>query len=237
MNSPPAKSPSVVPPLARTPLYHWHERNGARIGEWDGWQVAEVFTDIEKELAAAKKGLAIADISAFPKINFLGAGIPDVTRNLTGDGRAGQPLGVDEATADPSVLVCRLKEDQLLVMALTTSRAGLEKLVATLDSAVVRHDMTSAYAGVWIVGPYTESSLGQLTHHDVGSMPAGSCAETGLAGVPAILIRPPKLAVSSLQVLVPWDVAEYVWETLFVSCRKSNISPIGMEALEELMQS
>src|SRR5438128_34124 len=132
MNSPPAKSPSVVPPLARTPLYHWHERNGARMGEWDGWQVAEVFTDIEKELAAAKKGLAIADISAFPKINFLGAGIPDVTQKLTGDGRAGQPLGVGAATADPSVLACRLKEDQLLVMALTTSRAGLEKLAATL---------------------------------------------------------------------------------------------------------
>src|SRR5262249_27064903 len=125
MNSRPANSPSAAPPLARTPLHHWHERNGARLGEWDGWQVAEAYTGAEKETAAAKTGLAIADISAFAKLNFLGTGIPAMTRLLTGESRACQPLGVAASTADPSVLACRLKEDQLLVMALTTNRAGL----------------------------------------------------------------------------------------------------------------
>jgi aminomethyltransferase len=237
MNSRSANSPSAAPPLARTPLYHWHERNGARLGEWDSWQVAEAYAGHEKELAAAKTGLAIADISAFPKLNFLGTGVPELTQTLTGDSRAAQPLGVAASTADPSILACRLKEDQLLVIALTTNRAGLENIMAgTGPESVIRQDVTSAYAGLWLIGPNTESALRQVTHHDVASMPVGSCAETGLAGVPVILIRPPKLSVPSMQVLVAWDVAEYVWETVLDSGRKSSISPMGMEGLEELMQ-
>jgi glycine cleavage system aminomethyltransferase T len=237
MNSRPNISPSVVPPLARTPLYHWHERNGARIGERDGWQVAEVFAGVEQEVAAARKNLAIADVSAFAKISLLGAGVPDLTRTLAGNSRAEQPLGVAPLPADPSLLACRLKQDHLLVMALTTDRSGVDGLIGPgPGESVIQHDVTSAYAAIWLIGPNCDMALRQMTHHDVASMPVGSCAETGLAAVPAILIRPPKLSLPSVQVLVPWDVAEYVWETFVVSGRKRNIAPLGMEALDELLQ-
>ncbi len=237
MNPGPANSPSSIPPSARTPLSHWHEQIGARIGERDGWQVAEVFTGVDQEVAAARKNLAIADISAFAKVNLLGAGVADLTRTLAGNSRAEQPRGVAALPADPSLLACRLKQDQLLVMALTTDRSGVDGLIGPgPGESVIQHDMTSAYAAIWLIGPNSDLALRQMTHHDVASMPVGSCAETGLAAVPAILIRPPKLSVPSVQVLVPWDVAEYVWETFVDSSRKRNIAPLGMEALDALLQ-
>ena len=252
MNSPSATPPTAVPPLARTPLYHWHERNGARLGEWDGWQVAEVYTEVDKEVAAAKRTVAIADISAFAKISLLGpsqvAGtlrVPEPRHTECASyggggidqGSATQPLGVAASPADPSLLTCQLKEDQLLLMALTTNRAGLEKLLATVSPGVIQHDVTSAYAGLWLIGPEADAVLRRLTHHNIAALAAGSCAETGLAGVPAILIRPPKLSIPSMQVLFAWDVAEFVWEAVVETGRKWDIALLGMEGLEEIMQS
>jgi glycine cleavage system aminomethyltransferase T len=246
MNPSAANSPSAVPPLARTPLYHWHERNGARLGEWEGWQVAEVYTEVDKEVTAAKRTVAIADISAFAKISLLGVS-PGGTGGGTGvspvftfdqpDTGPTQPHGVAASTADPSILVCRLKEDQLLLMALTTNRAGLEKLLATASPGVIQHDVTSAYAGLWLIGPEADAVLRRLTHHNIAAMAAGSCAETGLVGVPAFLIRPPKLSIPSMQVLFAWDVAEFVWEAVVETGRKWDIALLGMEGLEEIMQS
>jgi len=62
------------------------------------------------------------------------------------------------------------------------------------------------------------------------------CAATGLAGVPAILVRPPTSAISSMRILVGWDVAEYVWEEIFRAGQPWTISPLGVDALDLLNQ-
>jgi hypothetical protein len=76
--------------------------------------------------------------------------------------------------------------------------------------------------------------LARLTALDVGpvALPPGSCTETGLAGVHALLVRPPGLSIPSMLVLIAPDVAEYVWERVF-GCGVAII-PLGLAGVEEL---
>jgi len=53
--------------------------------------------------------------------------------------------------------------------------------------------------------------------------------------VPAILVRPPSPALSSMRILTGWDVAEYVWEKLFRVGQTWQMIPLGLDALDVLL--
>jgi glycine cleavage system aminomethyltransferase T len=139
--------------------------------------------------------------------------------------------------ADPSVLICHLQSDQLLLLAGPSSKIRLDQLLSKAGKtpSVIQIDMTSAFAAFWLFGPHVNDVLRRVAHHDVAAMPPGSCAATGLAGVPAILVRPPTSAISSMRILVGWDVAEYVWEEFLRAGQPWNISPLGMDGLDLLL--
>jgi glycine cleavage system aminomethyltransferase T len=228
----------LSPPRHRIPLHHWHAGRGARFTDQGGWHLPAVYSTTERETAAARTGLALADISAFAKLGLLGPGVPALAHALTGDGRAAKPRAVAALDAGGRLLACRLTDDQLLLLASTTDPGVFDRRLADLpaDPTVVRSEETSAQAGFCLVGFSIEKLLRRLTSLDVapGALPPGSCAETGLAGVPALLVRPPESEPPSLRVHVGWDVAEYVWERVLDAGRSQEIMPVGLEALRSL---
>jgi glycine cleavage system aminomethyltransferase T len=193
---------------------------------------------MDAEVQAARTGLGLADISAFTKISLLGPGVAAAAQALAGDGPAVRPRGVAALNAGGRLLACRLTDEHLLLLASTTDPAAFDKRLADLPAgpAVVRSEATSARAGFCLVGYAIEKILSRLTSLDVSpaALPPSSCAETGLAGVQALLVRPPEAEPACLRVFVAWDVAEYVWECLLDAGRSEEIVPVGMEALRAL---
>src|SRR5579884_1571322 len=116
---------TVSAPLARTSLHHWHTSHGARLVDRDGWQVPAVYTDVERETAAARTGLGVADVSAFAKTSLLGPGVAEVVPHLVGPGRADRPCTAAPLHAGSPGLACRLTADSLLLLASTTDPAPL----------------------------------------------------------------------------------------------------------------
>jgi sarcosine oxidase subunit alpha len=98
---------------------------------------------------------------------------------------------------------------------------------------VVRTDVTSAYAAFEVFGPRLDELLRRLTHLDLrpASFPVSSCAETALAGVEALLVRPADRSPPGVLIYVAWDLGEYVWERLVEAGRDVPITPVGLEAL------
>jgi sarcosine oxidase gamma subunit len=88
-----------------------------------------------------------------------------------------------------------------------------------------------------LLGAAAEKVLSHLTALDVrrSAFPPGSCAETSLVGVHALLIRPPEKHGDAMYVTVGWDVAEYVWEQFLSAGRSHGIEPVGLEAWHRLM--
>jgi sarcosine oxidase subunit alpha len=224
--------------IARTPLDHWHAAHGARFTVVDGWRLPAAYASTDQEATAAGASVGLADISAFAKVSVQGPDVPKLVQALLPDADAARPRGVASLAADGSVLACRLTEDRLLLLSATPGAMGIAERLAELSSAsyVVQSDVTAAYAGLCIVGPPTEALLRRVTALDVSAeaFAMNSCAETGLAGVHAVLVRMPELSVPSVRVYVGWDVAEYVWERLMEEGRAWGVSPLGLEALQAL---
>jgi len=221
---PPAPNQSTSSlPTARTPLAHWHAQHGARFDEIHSWQLPVAYSSEDQEVKAARTGLALADISFVAKMMARGSGVGELVESLTGEGQFSKQ--------------CHLHTDELLLIGGPSSRIRLDQLLskAGKTAAVLQTDMTSALAAFWLFGPHTDETLRQVTHYDVAAMAPGSCTETGLAGVPAVLIRPQTPTVPSMQILVGWDVAEYVWEKLWQLGQIWNVSPLGIDGLDVLV--
>jgi glycine cleavage system aminomethyltransferase T len=224
---------TVSPPLARTPLHHWHVTRGAHFTDSDSWRVVECYTSIESETAAARTGVGLCDASAFAKASLTGPGVSALTPDLAGGAAALRPLGV--AAAASHVLACRLTEDQLLLLASTTSPASLEEQLAQSRGreGLVHTDVTSALAGCCLIGPATQDLLRRVSPLKLPA--AGSCAETSLAGVQALLVHPPDTVLPSIELYVAWDLAEYVWERLLDAGHGLRLTPVGVASLRQLV--
>jgi glycine cleavage system aminomethyltransferase T len=224
-------------PVARTPLHSWNERQGARFIVRDGWQLAAVYSSVERELAAARAGAGLVDISAFAKIGLHGKGVEALARALIGEAAPGPGRVVTIRPGDP-VLVCRLTEDSVLLWTAATDAAALETHLLSLSSnlPVVQVNATSAQAGFCLVGPRIEEILRRLTAMRVGSeaFRTGSCAETSVAGVAALLVACGDPSLPALRISVAWDLGEYVWERLLDAGRDCGLVPLGMDALQSL---
>jgi glycine cleavage system aminomethyltransferase T len=232
---------TATPLISRSPLHHWHTEHGARFTTSGGWQLPALYSSVERETAAGRSGLVLADTSAVAKIGLLGSGVSAAALALAGETLATKARGVVRLQSDPAVFVCRQTADYLLMLAGTSNPAPILDRLVGLPAcpSLVRNDETTARAGFCLAGLHIYDVLRQLVALDVSqaALPAGSCAETGLAGVHALLVRPPELGGSfppSLQIYVAWDLAEYVWQRLLDAGRAWGMAPLGWEALRAL---
>src|ERR1043165_7809161 len=72
--------------LKRTPLFETHQRLGARLIDFGGWEMPVQYTSIVDEHNAVRKASGIFDISHMGEIFVTGAGAQDfLNRALTND--------------------------------------------------------------------------------------------------------------------------------------------------------
>jgi aminomethyltransferase len=196
--------------------------------------VPVAYAGVESETAVVQTGLGLADVSAFAKLSCLGAGITRLVQMLQGGGSGPSVRGVGTLPIPGRGLACRLTDEHLFLIARTADPAPLRQAHRNLPAelAVTETDATSAFAGFCLVGRDGEALLRRLTALDLSAaLPAGSCAETGLAGVHALLVRPPEEFPPAFHVYAAWDLAEYLWERILDAGRPSGVVPLGWEAL------
>jgi heterotetrameric sarcosine oxidase gamma subunit len=229
---------SQAAPLCRTPLHHWHAARASRFTDSPEWRLPLAYAGAANEVAAARAGLGVADLSAFAKISLLGSGVPAVAQALAPDGAIARPRGVTVLEAHGPTLACRLTSDHLLLLDAATDATALRERLARVpaSSQVVQVDASSTYAGFLLAGPRVEALLSGLTALDLNTaLPVGACAETAVAGVHGLLVRALEMAVPSVRLYVGWDLAEYVWERLLDEGRRHGLTPLGLEALNALV--
>jgi glycine cleavage system aminomethyltransferase T len=216
-------------PISVSPLQAWHTARGARFADVDGWRVPMAYSSIAEETAAARTEIALADISPLAKLMVRGNGL--VTA-LAGQAPQGTVIRLE---ASEPAWICRLSGDQCLLLSASSRnmfQARLENLPAYKPERIF--DVTSSYAGFALFGPEHAGVLRRLTSFDVERIALpGSCAETGLAGVHTILVRPPGFLLAIL-IYVAWEMGGYVCERIVEAAGSKAIVPLGMEALKTL---
>jgi 4-methylaminobutanoate oxidase (formaldehyde-forming) len=138
-------------------------------------------------------------------------------------------------------LACRLTEDHLLLLVTQAGARDLDWLLVDRQEPMqgVQADETFAFAGLGLLGPETDEVLRGLTALDLGpaGLPAGTCAETSLAGAHALVIRPLGAAVPAVAVFVPWELGEYVWACMVEAGRPRGMQIVPPSVWEDAIRA
>lgn len=228
----------------RSALHAAHVAAGARMGEDDGWQRPEGYAGIEDELRTVRSGVGLADVSPAAKLDVRGNdALSAIARRLSLPAPVtGTVTHLSPPVSTRNGLLCCLTplHARLFVPADAAARVAARWARAhAADTHPVRArltDVTSAYTVIQVSGPRSRELLRKLTALDLGTeaFPDLTCAQTGIAGVHAMILRADVRALLSFQVCCGREFGAFVWDALLDAGREFGARPVGLAALRTL---
>lgn len=228
----------------RSALHAAHVAAGARLGEHDGWQCPEGYAGVEDELRTVRSGVGLADVSPAAKLDVRGNdALSAIARRLSLPAPVtGTVTHLSPPVSTRNGLLCCLTplHARLFVPADAAARVATRWARAhAADTHPVRArltDVTSAYTVIQVSGPRSRELLRKLTALDLGAgtFPDLTCAQTGIAGVHALILRADVRALLSFQVCCGRESGAFVWDAILDAGREFGARPVGLAALRTL---
>jgi len=221
-------------------MYRAEEALGARFKDDAGWRVADVYTSAEDEIARARSGVGLCDVSACGKLGVRGDAVEGWGPKLTGGALPAVGRAAWERVNGASVLVCRRAADELLLLtppAELAAVAGMVEKAAESGGCVHVTDVTAAYAVVDLIGGRLGELLERLVALELSAVPPLGVVQGDLAGVHAIMLRLDHQALPMFRVLVGREYGDFVWRTLSDAGHDLGLTPVGAAAYARMMSA
>lgn len=221
-------------PLVRSGLIPVAERDGAELGEQDGWQVPTAYTELGTEVAAAEQRVAIVDLSAIGKLLIQGSALEDELAAEFGSSPA-TPTELIRFEGGWLTRINRFEHYAVLPLdrlarttdALRTALSGQHASVTSL---------THGTDALGLLGPAAPRTLTKLCGLDVRerSFPNRRVQISSLARVKAMIARLDQGELPCYEVHVDRTYSEYVWETVMDAAQEFGGRAIGTIAFHQL---
>jgi aminomethyltransferase len=235
---------SSAEPPRLTPLHAIHERLGATMTSFAGWQMPLRYASETAEHLAVRRAAGLFDLSHMGEISVTG---PDagaaLDYALTGQLSAA-PVGRARYTmicaADGGVLddlvVYRTGPQEFLVIANAANTAVVHEQLRARASgwdAEVR-DATGDYALIAIQGPEAASIFAPLTEIDLSAMKYYAGAFGSVAGRRAWVARTGYTGEDGFEVFCAPADAAGIWDALAAAGAPAGLIPAGLAARDTL---
>ncbi|MBI4940550.1 MAG: FAD-dependent oxidoreductase [Actinobacteria bacterium] len=201
----------------------------------------------ETEHRAAREAVALFDLSSFGKIRVAGPGSGEFLQRVCTNniGRADNGRIVytqslnDRGGIELDVTVLRTDPDRYLVLtAASTVRRDIDWLERCLEpgESVVIDDVSNSMAMLPVMGPRSKELLARLTDADLSlqAFPFGTSKEIDLGQVIVRASRISYVGEVGWELLVPTDMAAYVYEQLTAAGQDLGLEHAGYHALNSL---
>ncbi len=227
--------------LKHTPLYQAHVDLGARMVDFNGWEMPVQYQGILAEHQAVRQGCGIFDVSHMGRVAVSGAGSTAfLDRLYTNDfaslrpGRARYTLMCnDQGTIlDDQVLFRRGTEDWLVIPNAGTFEKTLEHYKAH-RAAFPRITVTPTQertAMMAVQGPKARETVAQMTDMDVWAIGRFGHTEGKVGGVTATISRTGYTGEDGFELIVPAEKATDLWRKLI----EAGATPCGLGARDTL---
>jgi aminomethyltransferase len=227
--------PPATETLRRTPLYDRHRAAGARLVPFAGWEMPVQYEGIRQEHVAVRTDAGVFDVSHMGQVETRG---PDAERFLQ-RALSNDVSKIAVGAAQYSVL-CR--EDGGVLDDLFTYRLGDDRYLTVTNASnhdrdfawlaehadgfdVEVRDVASEHAMIALQGPRAREVLAA---HLEGEAPRRMRAvEAQVAGVACLVCGTGYTGEDGVELLVPPDGAEAVWDAL-------GVTPVGLGARDTL---
>jgi aminomethyltransferase len=224
--------------LRRTPLFDRHERAGARIVPFAGWDMPVQYEGIRQEHVAVRTSAGVFDVSHMGEIETSGPQAEALLQRLLSN----DVTRIAERGAQYSVL-CR--DDGGVLDDLFTYRLGPERFLTVTNAANHEKDLAwfrdhadgfdaevrdahADYAMLAVQGPRAREAVARLAE---GELPARMrTAELSVAGATCIACGTGYTGEDGVELLIPPAAAGEVWDALLAE----GVAPAGLGARDTL---
>jgi aminomethyltransferase len=243
--------------LKRTPLFAAHQRLGARLVEFGGWEMPVQYTGIVDEHRTVRRAAGLFDISHMGELFVRGPGaLAFVNRVFTNDaarlqpGRGQYTLMCDErgGTIDDLYLYQVAPGEYLAIVNASRIEADVAWLrhqcaLAPADSgAVLLEDLSERYGALALQGPAAaaclESALGAGAASTapawIAQLKRNRIASVPVGGNPVWVARTGYTGEDGFELIAPAESVASLWDLLLAAGRDHGLKPVGLGARDTL---
>ena len=225
---------------------NWYALDGDDRSEAPTWGRPSWFARSAEEHEAVRTGVGMLDLSSYGKFLVQGRDATDLLQRVCDndvDVEAGRIVYTQwlngHGGIEADVTVTRLAEQEYLVLTAPAATFRdldwLRRALPGTGTATVA-DVSGTMAMIAVMGPGTRRFLQTMTDADLSdsAFPFGTSREIdlGLGFVRATRIT--YVGELGWELLVPYDIAEHVWETLREHGAGVGLRPVGYHALNSL---
>ena len=230
--------PPAADTLRRTPLFERHERAGARLVPFAGWEMPVQYEGIRQEHVAVRTGAGVFDVSHMGEIEtsgpqaeaFLQRVLSNDVSKIAERGAQYSVLCREDGGVLDDLFTYRLGEDRFLTV---TNASNHEKDLAwfrdhagDLDAEVA--DAHERWAMLAVQGPEARAAVEWIA---AGELPARMrTAELSVAGADCLVCGTGYTGEDGVEILVPPEAAGGVWDALM----EQGVTPVGLGARDTL---
>jgi folate-binding protein YgfZ len=226
-----------------TPLAKLEIAEGAKLSDYLGCTLPEVFSDFEGEYRTARESVAIFDtnwhaaiiLEGPDRVRYLNAIVSNDVKSLS-EGNGTLALLLNPQGHILAELEIYALKEKLLVL---THACVRERTVQALDKYIIMDDVTLEDAteklgSLAIEGPKAGAIFSQTTGLAIDGFSEMALAELTIDGVPCHLIRHSHFGQPGAEIVAPREKLEIVWQNLRTAAHAQHGAPIGMCALNAL---
>ncbi|MGH9745329.1 MAG: YgfZ/GcvT domain-containing protein [Candidatus Acidiferrales bacterium] len=231
-----------------TPLTKLELAEGARLSDYLGCVLPEIFSDFDREYRAARESVALIDtnwhasiiLSGPDRVRYLNAIVSNDVKSL-GEGSGALALLLNPQGHILAELEIYALKEKLLVR---THASVREKIIQVLDKFIIMDDVTledatSQLGSLAIEGPQAATIVAQSAGLSLDGFSEMAFAEVPIDAIPCHLIRRSHFSTAhsnsaGAEIIAPREKLEVIWQNLHTAAHAQHGAPIGMQALNAL---
>jgi len=229
----------------RTPLYAEHQKLGARMIPFGGWDMPVQYTGIIEEHRAVRNAAGIFDLGHMGQARVSG---PDAERFVqsvaTNDlNRIPEGLAQYSILCRPSggtvddIFVYRLPNSLFICLNASNTDKDIAWLqehqrASGMDATV--EDVSDRYGMLAVQGPRAIGIAQRLTDTDLSALPRFGVVEATVNGAPTIVGRTGYTGEDGVELYPPIDRVVDLWRKLLAVGTPEGLAPIGLGARDTL---
>jgi aminomethyltransferase len=226
------------------PLNHVHEKLGAKMVPFAGFNMPVRYSSDIEEHMTVRNGVGVFDVSHMGEFTLKGANALDLIQRVTSNDASKLIDGQAQYSCLPNetggivddLIVYKIKEnDYLLVVNASNIEKDWNWISRFNTKGVEMKNISDDICLFAVQGPKAVSVLQKLTATDLGAIKYYHFAVGELAGVKnVILSNTGYTGAGGFEVYVNKANAEKVWDAIFEAGKDENIKPIGLGARDTL---
>jgi len=224
-------------PLRMSSLYYKQFPLAKKIiTDEQGWLRVESFTEPDIERKQAESSVALSDLSHIHKVSIKGTNTPDFIKQKLHTDEIPQAQMAQECNVldNSYTLCCSLTPDEALLLS-ASDPLGVLKTEDT-GNCVHTTDVTSFFAGVYLLGPQSREVVSKLTELDIRPKSFGNLSVQFIETfhVQGILLRMDLNGILGYGLFFDRGFGEYLWDRIMYAGREFGLTLIGRTTLINL---